>query len=464
VVQGADQVYAVWRDFQNFGDALIACSKNGGTQWGPPAIVGQGDFPRISVAADGFVYATFRAGASLMVSKFSSCASGMVLQPGFPQPIDMAATEVMCPLPGLDRCLSGNTMSSHMLAADDGNPSHRYAAYSVNTAANNDNIVVSDSPDGGVTWRARQIVNANIAAPRFMPWVCANNGAAYVSWYDRRAATAAANDLTDYYLAGISIPEINLSGNPDPQCAGGAAGANSWPGGTSIRTDSESCSVQPQLAGRCRVPGGGGSQQPCDFDQGPACPNANEVCSTGGGAPKYGDYNGNACAGGRIFTAWASGTAPPGLARPNGIRIFTSTIVLPRLTVRTVVLPPAQGGVNLQIDGVTQAANVGDQGSTGPQPVNPGPHTVGESLGPHTAPIYVESIGGDCAADGSVRLTYGDNKTCLITNRRLSREECLADCQMQLEDCISDSGRPPSPTPAMCQAAWRTCRGHCPVH
>ena len=51
-----------------------------------------------------------------------------------------------------------------------------------------------------------------------------------------------------------------------------------------------------------------------------------ETCSIFTGRPKYGDYNGNACAAGRLFTAWASATSPPGIAPPsNTIDIFFSS-------------------------------------------------------------------------------------------------------------------------------------------
>jgi len=215
---GGDQVYAVLRNLQNFAIPMIVCSQNGGAFWGAPVVIGQGDLPRISVAPDGFVYVTFRQGANIMVSKFNQCsaAGGFSLQPGFPQLVDTVPNEgLMCPLPGLDRCLSGNTMSSHMLAADDTNPSHLYVAFAGYSGPNpnvdhlgNANIIVRDSPDGGTNWRSRQIINTAVAAPRFMPWVCAVNSTAFVTWYDRRAATpaGATNDLTDYYLAGISIP------------------------------------------------------------------------------------------------------------------------------------------------------------------------------------------------------------------------------------------------------------------
>jgi hypothetical protein len=71
---------------------------------------------------------------------------------------------------------------------------------------------------------------------------------------------------------------------------------------------------------------------------------------------------------------------------------------------------------NLQIDGVTVRANA-NGGSTGPQSVTPGNHTVGETGGTGT-PLgaFFTVIGGACAADGTVSLTSGDNKACTITN------------------------------------------------
>jgi hypothetical protein len=41
-----------------------------------------------------------------------------------------------------------------------------------------------------------------------------------------------------------------------------------------------------------------------------------------------------------------------------------------------------------------------------------GPHTVSET----TDPAYTATIGGDCAADGSITLAAGDDKACTITN------------------------------------------------
>jgi len=73
------------------------------------------------------------------------------------------------------------------------------------------------------------------------------------------------------------------------------------------------------------IPGGGGSNLPCDFSNG--CANFGEVCAGGGGCPKYGDYNYSACAAGRIFTSWASATPPAGVgAVPAGINTYVQVV------------------------------------------------------------------------------------------------------------------------------------------
>jgi Regulator of chromosome condensation (RCC1) repeat len=90
-----------------------------------------------------------------------------------------------------------------------------------------------------------------------------------------------------------------------------------------------------------------------------------------------------------------------------------------RLTVNKILVHPDENRLrlfNLQIDGVTVKANV-NGGSTGPQIVATGNHTVGETGGTRTNlfDFYTE-IGGDCAADGTVNLVMGDPKFCTITN------------------------------------------------
>ncbi len=299
---GKDQLYAVWRNFTPSGSAPncgsigsgfvtpeITCSANSGQSWSSPAVVGSGDFARLTVGPDGFVYVVYRSGSSLLINKFSSCGSGLVQQTGFPVQVAQV-TDVTCPVPGLDRCNDGNVLSSQMASVDELDASHVYVAFAEHTSATNEDIWLADSADGGATWSAPATLNASVAARRYMPWVCSSGGSVWASWYDRRAATAAHNDLTDYFSfvgGGFTVPtESNLSQNADPQCASG------WPCGARSTNDYNSCSVQPQ----------GGFP--------------------GGGCPKYGDYNGNACANGTGYFAWASATAPPGVTAPGGINVF----------------------------------------------------------------------------------------------------------------------------------------------
>jgi hypothetical protein len=304
---GADQVYNVWRNFlpagmppptcggisSGFPTAALVCSSNNGSTWTAPTLMpGGSDFPRVGVAPDGAVYVVYRSGLSVMLNKFSSCSAGLTQQVGFPQTVS-TFTNVTCPVAGLDRCNDGNVLSSPTVAVDSTNANHVFVAFASNTAAGNENIVVRDSVDGGATWPRAQNVNSGATGRRFMPWVCALGGTAFVSWYDRRAATTTNPDRTDYFLGSVfAAPaglqaggEENLTVNPDPQCATG------FPCGARSTNDFTACSTTGSLTGGC---------------------------------PKYGDYNGNACSGGRIYTAWASATAPPGLPAATGLRVYSS--------------------------------------------------------------------------------------------------------------------------------------------
>ena len=351
---GGDQVYSTWRNFDATDqDPALVCSQDSGATWTAPLDVDSGFIPRIGVGQDGFVYVVYRSGNNIRINKYSSCANGLAVQPTFPKTIS-TVTDVACPVPGLDRCNDGNNLSSIMVAVDDTNPNHVYVAYANQTGAGNQDILVRDSLDGGVSWPAARFVTVNsvVAGVRFMPWVSTTGGEAFVTWYDRRAAIpcpnppcAADDDLTDYFAGSARLDnsgnlvagtEFKLTDAADPQCAGGATpgSAASWPCGVRAMADSESCSTQPQLAGRCQIttsppcpPNGApcGTFTPCDFDQGPACPmfmgNA-QICGTAGGCPKYGDYNGNASIAGRLFAAWASGVPPSGIPPSGGIDIF----------------------------------------------------------------------------------------------------------------------------------------------
>jgi len=336
---GGDQVYSVWRNFNSTGqDPTIICSQDSGANWTAPLDVENGAFvPRVGVGQDGFVYVIYRLGGNIRLHKFSSCGTGLTPQLGFPVTV-AAVNDVPCAVPGLDRCNNGNVLSSHMVAVDDTNANHIYVAYAHNTSATNENVLVRDSLDGGLTWPAGRVVTVNntVAGRRFMPWVCATGGEALVSWYDRRVATLAANDLTDYYggrarLDGIGNlvagPEFKISALSDPQCASG------WPSSPRSTNDSESCSLQPQLAGVCcdnTQPNCPGSRIRCDFSSTvcPAGPPA-ETCNTGGGSPKYGDYNGNACSAGRFLASFASAKSPPGIVPPSAaIDVFFSKFLV----------------------------------------------------------------------------------------------------------------------------------------
>jgi len=108
--------------------------------------------------------------------------------------------------------------------------------------------------------------------------------------------------------------------------------AASWPNLTRANADSETCTPQqPQLAGRCFVPGTNpptGSGNRCDYST-PNCPTlpTPETCQNGSGSPKYGDYNGNACAAGRFYSIWPS-SAPPPPAGPAPIQMFFASLVV----------------------------------------------------------------------------------------------------------------------------------------
>ncbi|HSL44287.1 MAG TPA: hypothetical protein VK897_12695, partial [Anaerolineales bacterium] len=118
------------------------------------------------------------------------------------------------------------------------------------------------------------------------------------------------------------------------------------------------------------------------------------------------------------FSAGCTGSIAVGETKTCTI---TNDDISPTLTVTKVLLPADDTGLfNLQIDGVTQAANIGDNGTTGAVDVDAGAvHTVGETAGTGTSlSDYVTTIGGDCAPDGTITLALAENKTCTITNVR----------------------------------------------
>ena len=321
-----DRVYNVWRNFPLMGGMFslrIVCSGDNAANWGAQQVIGAGDFPRVAVGRDGFVYVAWASGGNMMLHKYSNCDAGLAAQAGFPVVVS-AFTNVVCPVPGLDRCNGRNILSSPVVAVDDLDAAHVYYSFTTSTGAGNENVMVFDSTDGGLTFPRNVVVNTAVAAKRFMSWISTYGGTAVLSWYDRRTATMANNDRTRFFIGSASVkgpslvagPELDLSGVDDAQCS-------NWPCATNATTDSESCSAQPQLAGRCS-----GSFAPCDFSTGP-CP-VGQTCNIGRGCPKYGDYNGNAATAGRHFSAWASFIPPAGIiGAPAGINVYTSTDLIP---------------------------------------------------------------------------------------------------------------------------------------
>ncbi len=334
---GGDQVYSTWRNFDvSDQDPALVCTQDSGATWTLPIDVGAGAFPRINVGQDGFVYVVYLDGGNFMLNKYSSCTNGLAVQPGFPLAI-APRVSVTCPFPGHDRCDQNPT--SQMIAIDDSNANHIYFVHGQSSGGSNDDIIVRDSLDGGLTWPAGRVVQVNAAAPgaRIMPWICTTGGTAYVSWYDRRNASAANNDLTEYWggsaslVAGVLVAggDFVISEVQDAWCASG------WPcGGGRSTGDSESCSAQPQLSGTCcdnTQAGCPGSGIRCDFTQAVAADNicpAGETCNAGGGCPKYGDYNGNACMLGRLYTGWASATPPAGVPSSGSIDVLVDSLTV----------------------------------------------------------------------------------------------------------------------------------------
>ena len=450
---GGDQVYAVWRNFMGSGSncnnvqgnvtPMISCSTNAAGTFVAGSVIGQGDRPRITVGSDGFVYVVYLDNNNLMLHKFSSCTSGLAVQTGFP--VTVATLNLpTCPVAGLDRC-DGGPLASPTVAVDDTDPTHIYVAFAQKSASSGDDILVTDSVDGGVHWTSSTIVSSTTAsARRFMPWTCAIGGTAFVSWYDRGAATAAKNDLTDFFRGGALVKQgrltpiarTNLTTTPDPQCTlwapvlGGPLGS-----GPRAQADSETCSTQPQNASFCqKTPAAGSSGTACDFST-PSCPTG-ETCSTGGGIPKYGDYNGIACAGGRVVTAWASATAPPGAPSPGtAIGIFNNTLALgvPLLTVTTILTAGDPGRFNLLVDGVTVASNIGSHSVAVPGLASQ-VHGVDVIAAAGTnLSDYRVVFGGDCPASGMIGVFIGNNKVCEI----YLTPKVFASCQQQ---CTLDEG------------------------
>jgi hypothetical protein len=101
---------------------------------------------------------------------------------------------------------------------------------------------------------------------------------------------------------------------------------------------------------------------------------------------------------------------------------FVMTLPPPLLTVTKLCVPVTDPGLfNLLLDGspVPNGTDVPCGGSRGPFETTVGTHTVSESAGTGTSlSDYTSTIGGDCAAGGSITLALDDSAICTITNVR----------------------------------------------
>ncbi len=356
-----DQVYVAWRQFTAVATAAVntcaklgsgntvvelACSQDNGATWTAPLILGTGsDRARVAVGPDGFVYVAYSVQQSdsaggfwnqIYLDKYSSCKTGFVQQWGYPRTVVANARPQSCgaSTPGLDRC-SGDLMNSHTVTVSDFNTNGMvFVVYSDGTAGvtttnkGTDRVIAAILPNGGFNVASTHLLSdGGTPGRKFLPWACTEGKNLYATWYDRRAATAAAPDLTDYYAGWLKLDKsgptvhnnINLTGNADAQCKSG------WPFGTDNQASGTSCPT-PKQPGVCQNNTTGNFTTLCDFSGTPACA-AGSTCQNGGGAPKYGDYNANACAAGRLYAAWTSATTPAGApAAPAGLNTFTRTV------------------------------------------------------------------------------------------------------------------------------------------
>jgi hypothetical protein len=349
-----DQVYVAWRQFTAVsgtastsscatlanGNALVnlSCSSDNGATWSPALTLAAGsDYGRVAVGPDGSAYVVYSvqqkdAGGTtwdqIYLDKYSSCKTGFVHQWGYPRTVVSNAQPATCDgsVPGLDRC-NGAAMNSHTVTVSDFDPNGMvFVVYADGTFNGTDRVIAAILPNGGFNVTSTHLLSDGSAGRKFLPWSCAEGKNLYATWYDRRGATSAAPDLTDFYAGWLSLDRygpslhsnINLTGNSDPQCASG------WPFGTRDSTTATSCPTAQPTAGLC-LNNAKAQNGTCNFKS-PSCP-AGFSCQPGPGAPKYGDYNASACAAGRLFAAWTSATTPAGSATPAaGLTTFTRTV------------------------------------------------------------------------------------------------------------------------------------------
>ncbi|WP_417357004.1 hypothetical protein [Gallaecimonas pentaromativorans] len=107
---------------------------------------------------------------------------------------------------------------------------------------------------------------------------------------------------------------------------------------------------------------------------------------------------------------------------------ITNNDIAPRLRVIKYLDPTDDGGLfNLYIDGGLYASDVGHNGTNGfVNVLANAQHTVSEQAGSNTnLDSYDATIGGDCAADGTITLGLDQEGTCTITNVKRGMAEVI---------------------------------------
>lgn len=133
---------------------------------------------------------------------------------------------------------------------------------------------------------------------------------------------------------------------------------------------------------------------------------------------------------GRIVAAGFTSFAPTGGDENFALARYLDSVPPSTITVTKHLIPSSDPGrFNLNIDGTTYAANIGDTGTTGQITLFPGNHTISETAGVHTIldpNHYVTQIVCSNGANGhgtslTVQLKPGGQLTCTITNTRKLR-------------------------------------------
>ena len=188
-------------------------------------------------------------------------------------------------------------------------------------------------------------------------------------------------------------------------------------------SDSENCSVQPQNAGNCSIT----KATRCDFSggDGTQCP-PGETCQTDGfnTNPKYGDYNGNACIVGRLYTVFASGAGLTNILDFFNSFVVTSTPTQLTYTGATtgdyhdaVTLSAvlSLSGTSAGIAGQTITFSVGTQNCSGVTSASGAascpPLTLNQVPGPYTVTASFAASGNYQASSASTGFTITKEET-----------------------------------------------------